>query len=276
MFTAINLTKSGPVATLELARPKKMNALSDELLIEMQKALDNVETDGTTRALIITGQGRAFCAGFDLSPREEPFTTVQDWRAHGKLGNDTWWKIWRSRLPIIAAVNGFAMGGGCDLSMICDYTIAAESAQFGAPEIQFQSTTPFNITPWIIGLKAAKEFMLFGDKISAAEAQRLGIVNRVVPDGMLAEEATKLAFRLAKLPPSAVELNKVSLNRSFEVRGLHAAIEASADLFTQMLMTQSPEATEFVERVTRDGLSAALKWRDELFRPDDVAASRSN
>src|SRR5579872_4691948 len=94
------------VATLTLNRPTKMNALSDGLLLDMQAALDEIEKDKSVRAAIITGAGKAFCAGFDLSPRAHPFTTVQDWRDHVKLGNDTWFKIWRSRLPFIAAVNG--------------------------------------------------------------------------------------------------------------------------------------------------------------------------
>ncbi len=145
-YTAIELVIDRFIATLTLNRPDKMNALNDDLLLEMQHALDALERNTEVRAVIITGAGRAFSAGFDISPREKPFTTIQDWRDHVKLGNDTWFKIWRSRLPFVAAVNGFCLGGGCDLSMVCDITIAADTAQFGEPEIQFQSAPPFPIT----------------------------------------------------------------------------------------------------------------------------------
>jgi enoyl-CoA hydratase/carnithine racemase len=264
-YQCIDLSIENTVATLELARPDKMNSLNDQILIDMQHALDDLENDREVRALIITGQGRAFCAGFDLAPRPKPFTSVQDWRGHVKLGNDTWWRIWKSRLPVIAAVNGFALGGGCDLSMVCDYTLASEKAVFGEPEIQFQSAPPFNITPWIMGMKNAKEFLLFGDRVSAQEAVRLGIANRVVPADQLRFEAMSTALRLAKLPPPAVELNKRGLNRSYELRGFQPAIEYGAEIFTQVLMSESDEARDFFERMGRDGLKAAFKWRDERF-----------
>lgn len=269
-YEQIEYTVSQSVATLVLNRPDKMNALSDRLLLEMQHALDTVNDDKEVRVVVISGKGKAFCAGFDLSPREEPLTTVQHWREHVKLGNDTWWKIWRLRVPVIAAVNGYALGGGCDMSMVCDYTLAADNAMFGEPEIQFQSSPPFNIAPWILGMKAAKEFLLFGDRVPAAEAVRLGLANRVVPAEELMAEARRTALRLVKLPPPAVELNKVGLNRSFEMRGFQPAIEYGAELFTQVLMSHSPEAKAFADRVQRDGLSAAFKWRDGLFMDPDA------
>ena len=138
-YTCIELAIDRFIATLTLNRPDKMNALNDELLTEMQDALDALEQNAQVRVVIITGTGRAFSSGFDISPRERPLTSIQDWRDHIKLGNDTWFRIWRSRLPFVAAVNGFCLGDGCDLSMVCDLTIAADHAQFGEPEIQFQS-----------------------------------------------------------------------------------------------------------------------------------------
>jgi enoyl-CoA hydratase/carnithine racemase len=269
-YQAIQLLIEGPVATLTLNRPEKMNALNDQLLEEMQDALDALERDHDVRVAVITGQGRAFCAGFDLAPRDPPFTTVQQWREHVKLGNDTWWRIWRSRIPFIAAVNGYAMGGGCDLTMVCDYTIAADTAVFAEPEIQFQSAPPFNITPWVLGMKAAKEFLLLGDRVTAADAVRLGLANRVVPAAELTAETRQTALRLAKLPPPAVELNKLGLNRSYEARGFNAAIEYGSEIFTQVLMSESPEAREFFDRMAKDGMAAAFKWRDERFSSKDA------
>lgn len=269
-YETIELAIQGPVATLTLARPDKMNALSDQLLIDLQHALDHIEQDRNVRVAIITGKGKAFCAGFDLSPRDEPFVTVQDWRDHVKLGNDTWWKIWKSRVPFIAAVNGYALGGGCDLTMVCDYTIAADIASFGEPEIQFQSAPPYNITPWILGMKKAKEFLLFGNRVDAHEAERLGIANRVVPLDQLDAIAMQAALRIARLPPPAVQLNKLGLNRSYELRGFASTVEYGAEIFTQVLMSKSDEAEEFFDRMNRDGLKAAFKWRDARFSVDNV------
>lgn len=253
------------VATITLAMPEKMNALGDDILLEIQHAMDQLEADQNIRAVVITGAGRAFSSGFDLSPREKPFTTVQDWREHARMGNDTCLKIWRSRLPVIAAVNGFCLGGGCELSMVCDITLAADDAQFGEPEIQFQSAPPLAIMPWVLGMKKTKELMLTGDRMSAHEAERAGLVNRVVPAAQLLDAARQLAFRFAMIAPSAMQMNKQCINRSYEIRGFQAAMDAGAETFALIHLLDSEEKREFFDRAARDGLKAAFKWRDERF-----------
>ena len=253
------------VATLTLNRPEKMNALNDDLLIDIQQALDEIERDKSVRALIITGAGKSFCAGFDLSPREHPLTSVQDWRDHVKLGNDTWFKIWRSRLPVIAAVNGFCLGGGCDLSMVCDFTIAAADAEFGEPEIQFQSSPPFFIMPWVVPMKRTKELLLTGGRVNVETAERIGLINRSVPPAQLLEEANKLAQQLVKIPPPAMELNKKAINHSYEIRGMLSTIDYGAEIFALTLMSESAESKEFFAVAAERGLKAAFRWRDEKF-----------
>lgn len=267
-YTCITLARERSIATLTLNRPEKMNALNDDLLLEMQAAFDELERDAAVRAVIITGAGRAFCAGFDISPREKPFTTIQDWREHAKLGNDTWFRIWRSRLPVVAAVNGHCLGGGCDLAMVCDLTLAAETAEFGEPEIQFQSAPPFPIMPWVLGMKKTKELLLTGDRVSAREAERIGLANRVVPPERLGEEARRLALKLAKIPPPAMHLNKLGLNRQYEIRGFQSTIDYGAEIFTMVLMSDSEEAREFFKVAAEQGLKAAFKWRDRRFALD--------
>ena len=192
-YDTIKLEHDGAIAILTLNRPEKMNSLSDQLLADFRAAMDSCERDDSVRAMIITGSGKAFSAGFDISPREKPRTTVQDWRDHAKDGNETWLRVWRSRLPVVAAVNGYCLGGGCDLSMSCDYTVAADTAQFGEPEIEFCSAPPFLIMPWVLGMKHTKELLLLGERVDAAEALRMGLVNRVVPADKLMEEAKKVA-----------------------------------------------------------------------------------
>ncbi len=271
-YSAIELVIDRFIATLTLNRPDKMNALNDDLLIEMQHALDALERNTAVRAVIITGAGRAFSAGFDISPRENPFTTVQDWRDHVKLGNDAWLKIWRSRLPFVAAVNGFCLGGGCDLSMVCDITIAADTAQFGEPEIQFQSAPPFPIMPWVLGMKKTKELLLTGDRVDAHQAERIGLVNRVVPADRLMHEARRLAQKLAMIPPPAMQLNKQGLNRMYDMRGLQSTVDYGAEMFTLVLMSESDEAKAFFKVAGEQGLKAAFKWRDKKFALDDDAS----
>ena len=264
-YNTVTLTRENRIATLTLNRPQKRNALNDELLEEMQQALDEIESDEEIRATIIRGAGRAFCAGFDISPREHPLTSVQDWRDHVKLGNDTWFKIWRSRLPVIAAVHGYCLGGGCDLSMVCDITIAADDAEFGEPEIQFQSAPPFPIMPWVLPMKHMKELLLTGKRIDAAEAARIGLANRTVPADRLMREAQDLAHQMTKIPPPAMALNKEAINHGYEIRGFQSTIDYGAEMFTLTLMSESEEASAFFAVAAEKGLAAAFKWRDEKF-----------
>jgi len=268
-YECIALTRERSIATLTLNRPEKLNALNDDILIEMQDALDHLERDETVRALILTGAGRAFCAGFDISPRDHPFTTVQDWRAHAQLGNDTWNRIWRSRLPVVAAVNGHCLGGGCDLAMVCDLAIASQTAEFGEPEIQFQSASPYLVMPWVLGMRKVKELLLTGDRIDAAEAVRIGLVNRVAPTGKLLAEAHQLAVKLAKIPPPAMHMNKQAINRGYEMRGFQSTIDYGADIFALIQMSESEEGKEFFKVAAEQGLKAAFKWRDRRFEAVD-------
>ena len=267
-YESIVLTREKTIATIVMNRPAKMNTLSDGLLIDLQAAFAELESDTAIRAVILTGSGRAFCAGFDISPRTPPFSTVDDWREHVKLGNDTCMKIWNSRLPFIAAVNGFCLGGGCDLSMVCDITLAAESAEFGEPEIQFQSSPPFAIMPWVLPMKRTKELLLTGSRISAAQAERIDLVNRVVADAELLTEARKLALQLSKIPPPAMRLNKRGINHAYEIRGFLSAIEYGGEMFTLIQLSESEEGKAFFAVAAEKGLKAAFKWRDERFALD--------
>jgi enoyl-CoA hydratase len=254
------------VATITMSLPEKMNALGDDILLEMQHALRALEANRGIRAVVITGAGRAFSSGFDLSPREKPFTTVQDWREHANLGNETFLLIWRSRLPVIAAVNGFCLGGGCELSMACDFTLAADDAQFGEPEIQFQSAPPMMIMPWVLGMKKTKSMMLTGDRIGAHEAREAGLVTRVVPAADLLKEAQALALRLSMIAPEAMSMNKQALNRGYDMRGFQATIDYGAEMFALIHLLDSPEKQEFFGIAQAKGLKAAFKWRDEKFQ----------
>src|SRR5262249_46887554 len=256
----------GILAILTLNRPEKMNSLSDQLLAEFRSAMDECERDEGVRAMIVTGAGKAFSAGFDIAPREQPRSSVQDWRDHAKDGNETWLRIWRSRLPVVAAVNGYCLGGGCDLSMTCDYTVAADTAQFGEPEIEFCSASPFLIMPWVLGMKHTKELLLLGERVDAAAALRMGLVNTVVPADRLMEEAKRGGLRMARLPAIAMKHNKEAINRAYDLRGLAASLEYGQEMFCLTAMAQSPEGQEFRKIAREQGLRAAIRWRDQRFK----------
>lgn len=262
-YKSILLDKQKHVAVLSLNRPQKMNSLDDELLDEVTQALDHLEKETEVRVLIIRAEGRAFCAGFDISPREKPFSSVQDWREHVALGNDLFNRIWRSPIVVIAAVQGYCLGGGCELAMVCDLTLAAADAEFGEPQILFKSAPPYAIMPWVIGMKKSKELLFTGDRIGAEEAERIGLVNRVVEPEQLMAEAHKLAAKLVMIPPPALAMNKHGMNKSYEMRGFQSTIEYGGELFTLVLMSESPEAAEFRGMVEQKGVKEALKWRAE-------------
>jgi enoyl-CoA hydratase len=162
-------------------------------------------------------------------------------------------------------VNGFCLGGACDLAMVCDFTIAASSAQFGEPEIQFQSASPFNIMPFVIGMKKTKELLLTGDKITADEALAYGMVTRVVADEDLHDATEKLAVKLAKMPQGAMQFNKAGINRAYEAGGLRTAVDLSGEIFVLTMLTDSEERAEFKRIGKEQGMAAAFKWRDQRY-----------
>jgi enoyl-CoA hydratase/carnithine racemase len=175
--------------------------------------------------------------------------------------------------PVVAQVHGYCLAGGCDLMMMCDVAIASEDALFGEPEIRFGSGVVTMVMPWLIGARKAKELLLTGeDRITAAEALRIGLVNRVVPaDGL---DAATLAFaeEVAKLDPVAVSMTKAAINRSLEVAGFREALAANVDLDSVIEAAEVPERREFNRIRGERGLKAAIAWRDARFRAPDPAA----
>ena len=168
--------KQGPIGYLTFNRPDRLNALNAALLSEFREALDVVEDDPDIRAVILTGAGRAFSAGFDIN-REPGESDPQDmqpdqWRAHLKSHIDTFLKVWNLSKPVIAAVNGYALAGACELVQVCDIKIASERAIMGEPEIRAGVGPPLLITPFSVNLATAKELLLTGDTIDAYEAAR--------------------------------------------------------------------------------------------------------
>ena len=266
-YHAIRLERSGAVATLTLDRPQRLNAINKQMLLELQHALDTVEGDPELRALVVNGAGGNFSSGFDLSEQMEARPTgVEIWREILERDFGTITRFWHFSKPTIAAVSGYCLAGGCELALCCDITLASEDAIFGEPELKFGAGIVVMILPWLVGPKHAKEIILRGmDRIPAQEALRIGLINRVVSVGELNSAALALAGDIAVIDPHLVQQTKRAINRTFQIMGLVDALEAALDIDLAIEGAGSADKIEFMQVARKDGLRAAIAWRDARF-----------
>jgi enoyl-CoA hydratase len=213
-FRSIELVTADGIAVITLNRPEARNAINLEMVNELHAALDRLARDGTTRALILTGAGKAaFASGADI--RELRERRAAD--ALRGINSSLFLEVERFPLPTIAAVNGYALGGGCELALSCDLRISAESARFGQPEVGLGIIPAAGATyrlPRIVGAGRARELILTGRIIDADEALQIGLVNRVVPDDRVIEEARSTALLIARKGPLALRAAKLALQAS--------------------------------------------------------------
>ena len=226
------------VATITINRPKALNALNSQVLDELDATLDAIDLN-TVRAVILTGAGdKSFVAGADIG--EMSTLTKAEGEAFGKKGNDVFRKLETLPIPVIAAVNGFALGGGCEISMSCDIRICSENAMFGQPEAGLGITPGFGGTQRlarIVGPGKAKQLIYTARNIKAAEAYRIGLVNEVYPLEELMPQAKKMAKGIAKNAPIAVRACKKAINEGLEV-GMDEAIVIEEKLFGSCFETE--------------------------------------
>ena len=270
-YTLLIYEKFGAIVRITLNRPEVLNALNFDLKREMEAAIEEASVDEDVRAVILTGAGRAFSAGYDISvnydtedSKKKTLATVDEWREKMKDDFNNVMKVWDCVKPVIAAVNGYAVGGGMDLSMVCDLTVASDRARFGEPEIRHSSAPPTLILPWLIGLKKAKEILYMGDLIDAREAHRLGLVNRVVPHDSLQDEALKLSNRLALVPPKALRINKEAIHRTYDMMGLRQALAYNVE--TTSIIHATEESMEWVRYTQENGMKKFPEKRDGPFK----------
>ncbi|SFC28822.1 enoyl-CoA hydratase [Flexibacter flexilis DSM 6793] len=222
-FITVNPQAKPAVALVSLNRPKELNALNLQLMSELRDAIQALDANPEVRAIVITGNEKAFAAGADIKQMAGKNTI--DMLLADQFA--TWEAIRRCKKPLIAAVSGFALGGGCELAMTCDMIVASETAQFGQPEIKIGVIPGAGGTQRLtraIGKAKAMELVLTGRFISAAEADRLGLVTRVVPVELCLSEALSLAAKVAEMSPLAVRLAKEAVNQTYENHlndGLH-------------------------------------------------------
>ena len=214
-FIKVNDSFSNNIALVELNRPKELNALNLQLMAELRDALKELDNNPVVRVIILTGNEQSFAAGADIKQ-------MADKSAIDMLEIDqfsTWDQIRKTKKPLIAAVSGFALGGGCELAMTCDMIIASESAKFGQPEIKIGVMPGAGGTQRLtraVGKAKAMEMVLTGKFISADEALKAGLVNKVVPVEIYLDEALELAKEIAAMSPVAARLAKEAVNKAFE------------------------------------------------------------
>lgn len=276
-YSDIIYEEKGPVAIIRMNRPETLNAITPNLDKEVNEAIASADRNAAIRAIVLTGSGKAFSSGFDIGgevddlPAEPSSKNMADYV--------TWWTVneagiiekfqkwWSMGTPLIAAVNGWAMGGGFWYQLAADITLASERAVFAQPEVRHTSNTSYLFAA-IAGWKAANRYGLTGDHFDAGEAFRLGLVNEVVPHDELLDRAVRLGERIARVPEPSVRLNKAVSIQGALASGLNAGLQLNAALSALAQVSHGPEREELFRIQREGGMRAFLKARDEPFLPE--------
>ncbi len=259
---------TGHVLQLRINRPQVRNAISLELMRKLSDALSEADSDPDVRVIVLSGVGEHFGAGYDLKV---------DWRnLHGEknpvgvrrmLAECLEFEMtpWKCSKPVIAMIRGYCLAGSCELAMMCCISYASETARFGEPEIRFSAVPPAIVMPWVTGLRHARELLYSGDIIDAAEALRIGLVNRVFADEELEAETLRYARRVAAVDPEAVQLMKACMNFTAENAGFEQCLKYGVENGAVVEATETISYKKFIQVAQRDGLRAATRWREEQF-----------
>lgn len=284
------------VATITLNRPEKLNALSEGLRADLEAGLRELSPGDAVRVIRLKAAGRAFCAGYDLTPGQRRAPAGHDMRAKGseaagprawELGEsrialdreglrsmvDRWLWMWSYRKPIVAQVQGYCLAGGSELIGACDIIFAAEDARFGHPASRALGIPPtLGMWPFKVGMLKTKELLFTGDMIDGIEAEKIGMVNHAIPADRLDEVVLAFCRRIAKLPLDALSVHKHVTNRWFEIAGLRTAAAEGAEF--DAIYHETGSFREFGRIAAERGLKSALAWRDEPFGDGHGASIR--
>ena len=255
MSDYIIFRKDKATAIITISREKALNALNSQVIDELSQAIDAVKADKDIRALIITGAGRAFVAGADIGVQS--VFDVREGRQWGRRGSAVFREIELLQIPTIAAVGGFALGGGCELALSCDMIVADEKAKFGQPEVSLGITPGFSGTqrlPRRIGTAKAKEMIFTGRMIDAYEADRIGLINKIAEPGKLMDEAKALAESCIKNAPAALRYAKACIDRGMQT-DIDTGIAIENELFAMCFATEDQ----------KEGMKAFLEKRKPVF-----------
>jgi enoyl-CoA hydratase len=256
MYQTIRYEKQGNLAIAAINRPEALNALNGTVLQELSQVVAEVENDAEVRAFILTGEGRAFVAGADIG--EQNALDVASARKFSQFGSSIFRRIEKLEIPTIAAVNGFCLGGGCELAMSFDIILASEKAKFGQPEVGLGITPGFSGTqrlPRRVGVAKAKELLFSGRMITAAEAEKIGLVNAVYPAEELMNATMEMAKSFTKNAPVAIKYVKASVDRGMQM-DIDGGIALENELYAMCFATED----------CKEGLSAFLEKRPAEFK----------
>jgi enoyl-CoA hydratase len=255
-YANIVVEKKESIGIIKINRPNNLNALNKDTIIELTTAVEELEKDKNIKVAILTGEGKAFIAGADIKQMQD--MNPSEAKKFAEMGHNLLINIEKSRLPFIAAVNGYALGGGCEVMMACDICIAAASAKIGQPEINLGIHPGFGGTqrlPRLVGRMKAKELLLTGDNIDANEAHRIGLVNMVVPDDKIMEEADRIANKIASKSTVQTAFIKSLVNKGMDV-DLKKACELEISYFSKSFQTEDQ----------KEGMIAFLEKRKPNFK----------
>lgn len=256
MYKTIRYEKKDNIALVTIDRPEALNALNSTVIAELEQVVTELENDGTVRAMILTGEGRSFVAGADIG--EQYPLDLDGGRRWGQRGSALFRRMERLEFPTIAAVNGFALGGGCELAMSCDIILASEKAKFGQPEVGLGITPGFSGTqrlPRRVGVAKAKELIFSGRMVKADEAERIGLVSAVYAPEALLDGAMEMARFFAKNAPIAVKYAKACIDRGMQT-DIDSGIACENELFAMCFATADQ----------KEGMSAFLEKRTAEFQ----------
>ena len=255
MYQTIRCEKQDGIAIVTIDRPEALNALNSTVITELEQVVAALESDRDVRCLILTGEGRSFVAGADIG--EQYPLDLDGGRRWGQRGSALMRRIEKLEFPTIAAVNGFALGGGCELALSCDLILASEKAKFGQPEVGLGITPGFSGTqrlPRRIGIAKAKELIFSGRMIKADEAKEIGLANAVYPPETLMDAAMEMARSFAKNAPIAVKYAKACIDRGMQM-DIDDGIACKNELFAMCFATADQ----------KEGMGAFLEKRPATF-----------
>ncbi len=255
-YKNIKVDRKENVGFIKIDRPNSLNALNRDTLLEMSNAVSDFESNSKIKAVIITGQGKAFIAGADIKQMKD--MNSLEAKEFSELGHSLLMKIEKSRLAFIASVNGYALGGGCEVMMACDISIASDKAIFGQPEINLGIHPGFGGTqrlPRLIGKNRAKQLLLTGDNINAEEAKKIGLINIVVQHDKLKEETEKIAQKIAAKSAIQIDFIKALVNKGSDI-DLHSACALEITYFS----------TSFSTIDQKEGMNAFLEKKKPNFK----------
>jgi len=278
-FETILYEKEGGKARITLNRPEKLNALSMKLQREVNQALWEADNDAAVHVIILKAAGRAFCAGYDLTPmqspppknaRDEAYTNV--YRGMASMDDDIWqlerqqrerMAIWDIHKPVIAQVHGYCLAGGTDLALLCDLVVVAHDAVIGFPPVRAMGSPPAHMWTYLVGPQWAKYLLLTGDSIDGRKAAEIGLVLKSVPSDQLEAEVETIASKMEKIDVELLSPNKRIVNVALELMGARTIQRMAAE--NDGRAHQAPAVKEFARMAMTQGLKAALEWRDSKF-----------